>query len=183
MDLKHYVMLSLVAAGVCLSARADAYGNIGCTILSEATRLHTVSRLDRYIDGGEPEPDPYTIDYNHLQVCDQTAMSVTRGYSAALAQYGLPVRWRFDSPTGECQANDIAHCHPFSDPAVAPLDLTAAAAVTELWYEIRSGVEAHMPWGTGSNVSYFRTGSLMQSFDMAGPISAESGSVAAGGAP
>ena len=177
MTLKHYATLSLVAASASWSATADANGNFGCTILSEATRLHAVSRLDVYVDGGEPEPDPYVIDYSHLQICDQTVTSVTRGYSAALAQRGLPVRWRFDSAAAECRANDIAHCHPFGDPSAAPIDLSAALAISRLWYDIRSGIEAHMPWGTASNVTYFSTASLIHSFSAAGPIDAQAGSV------
>jgi hypothetical protein len=169
---------ALLAAGA--SASADTQHSVDCTVLGDLARLYTVSRLDEYVHGGEPAPVPRVIGYGNQQLCDATALSVTRGYSAAMARFGMPVLWSFDRPVGGCPVNDIALCHPLADPSAPPPDARAAVLASKVWYEVRDGVRAHMPWGTASDIAWFSGATLIESLAGSAPLDAAYGSIAIG---
>ena len=147
---------------------------VDCTVLGELTRRHTFRRLEEHL-GTDARPRlPRIDDFYRLQVCDDTAVSVSHGFSAAMSQFGMPVRWHIADSAPVCSLADINQCFPFADPAGMPLSLEQARVVASTWYEVRGAVAAHMPWGTSSNVSYFSADSIASAYAGEGPVGAGS---------
>ena len=177
MDRRIGLLATLVLAGTTNVAAGQTVQGIDCTILGELTRQHTFRRLDEYFGGSSNPLRPQITDYSRLQICNETAVSVTRGYAAAMAQFGMPVRWSaFDTGPG-CAYGDIDQCFPFADPAAVPLPVDKTRLLATTWQEVRDVITAHMPWGTQSNLSYFSSASLLSAYGSAGPVQAGSISI------
>ncbi|MEM9208023.1 MAG: hypothetical protein AAGA61_02155 [Pseudomonadota bacterium] len=167
-------LAAMVLSGVAPTALGQATHQVECTILGELTRQHTFRRLSELL-GQTPTPlAPGAVDYGRLQICDETVVSVSTGFSAAMAQFGMPVRWGVSNSGSACNQNDIQQCFPYTDPASAPLTADQLHVMQLAWREVRNGTVAHMPWGAASNVSYFSSVSLLQAYQPGGPLRAGS---------
>jgi len=173
---------TLTAAGLLTTllgelALAQAPTGIDCTILGDLSRRHTVARLEEKNRRQGGAIDPGYVDYRRLQICDSTVAAVTGGYAAAMAQLGMPVRWRFDDPAPFCDSQLLSQCMPFPDPAAAPLTAAELHRMRSAWEGIRSAVGAHMPWGESSNLSYFTVDSFTRTLEAGRLPQMRSGSV------
>ena len=169
-----FVAVVLLLGGAVNVSYGQGAQGVDCTILGELTRRHTFRRLEEHLGADARPRSPRIDDFYRLQICDDTAVSVSYGFSAAMSQFGLPVRWHVADSAQVCSLADIDQCFPFADPAGAPLSLELARVVASTWYEVRSAVVAHMPWGTSSNVSYFSADSMISVYGSDGPIRAGS---------
>lgn len=164
----------LVVSGTANVGYGQGIQGIDCTILGELTRRHTFRRLEEYLGESASPLSPQAEDFYRLQVCDETAVSVSQGFSAAMSQFGMPVRWHVADSATACSITDVDQCFPFADPAGAPLSLDQSRFVARTWHEVRDAVAAHMPWGTTSNVSYFSADSMFSAYGVDGPVAAGS---------
>lgn len=165
------VLMGSVTANV---SNGQGVQGIDCTILGELTRRHTFRRLEEYLGESGSPLSPRVEDFYRLQICDETAVSVSLGFSAAMSQFGMPVRWHVADSATACSITDVDQCFPFADPAGAPLSLDESRFVARTWREVRDAVTAHMPWGTSSNVSYFSADSMLSAYGVDGPVGAGS---------
>lgn len=167
-----------VATLTVLTAAANAQpGDLGCTVLSDLVRLHTVALLRDYTGGRWSPPRPAGNKDQHLETCDETVLSVSRGFSAALSQFGMPVRWSYRSHSAVCRSRDIAQCFPFADPAAPPVTIAQMNFIGQTWRGLSKSVKAHMPWGSAGNLSYFTADSFVQSLEPAGLIRRKVGAI------
>jgi len=155
---------------LCAASGAQA-GKLDCAVLSDLVRQHTVTRLTGFT-GQQTRPlSPALADQAQLQNCARTAQSVSRGFAAAMAQFGMPVRWSYRNRSGVCRAQTIAQCFPFADPAAAPLTIRQINFMSTTWRGLRESVIAHMPWGASGNLIYFTPDSFSRSLSASGLIS------------
>ena len=133
-----------------------------CAQLGEVVREATVN--DILAARGEPawaQPRPGVQD-DGIRACNATSAAVSAAYVRALAQLGLYVRFHY-LPAGNgnaCLSHDLTYCNPFPDPMGPRLLPPALGLISESWNRVRGGIVAEMPWGTASDISYFRPASL-----------------------
>lgn len=144
-----------------VAAQSPDFGD-GCTLLGEVIRRATVSEL--YRQRGEV-PSAQTVfprSAGGLQSCASTSSVVSSAYAKALAQFGLYVRWSYLTPDPgyACLRRDIGTCHPFPDPMGPRLSPPDRALIGNRWNRVRNAVTAYMPWGTETDMSYFRVSAL-----------------------
>ena len=133
-----------------------------CAQLGEVVREATVN--DILAARGEPswgQPRGRMQD-DGIRACNATSATVSAAYVRALAQLGLYVRFHYlPAGTGNaCLSHDLAFCNPFPDPMGPRLLPPALSLISASWNRVRGGIVAEMPWGSASDISYFRPASL-----------------------
>lgn len=162
------IVAGLAAVCAASSARAD---DLDCAILSDLVRQHTVTRLTGFTGQRTPALRPTRTDSDQLKSCSDTARSVSQGFSAAMAQFGMPLRWSYMDHTGFCTSQAISRCVPFPDPAAAPLTFRQINFVSVSWRGLRTSVLAHMIWDPSGNLTYFTPDSFTRSLTASGLLS------------
>ena len=161
------LVMAALTGGADVTAAQSIHAN-SCTILGELTRRHTLRRLDvstgQFDDGRGRQP----VEYSLPQACDQTANAVSRGFSAAMAQFGLPVRWSAFNGEAGCESRDIDRCYPVAHGADSATKLQATGAMAEAWREVQYVISAFMPWGSQSDLSHFTADFLWSAYGSAG---------------
>jgi hypothetical protein len=173
------VVLAALPFGKPLVAQPLELGN-SCSVLGEVVRQAAVN--DILATRGEAPfvvPRPGMLD-DGLQSCANTSNAVSAAYTHALAQLGIYIRWSY-LPTGAgsvCLSHDLGTCYPFVDPAGPTLTPPDFRMVTDTWGRLRAGVATNMPWGTSSDITFFRASSLSMSLRSgSGPLLPDVGSI------
>ena len=124
----------------------------GCAVLADivyseifTSTLYESSRLP-------PHPGP-----GDASSCDNTAASVSSGFSRAMAAMNVVVTWTVPDSQSEsvCAGGDLLLCYPLPKPMMSRGSLDPAS-VTEMWQIVSGIVFRTMPTGTSSDLSSFR---------------------------
>lgn len=185
-----FVLLAALQPGRPAVAQPLVLGN-SCAVLGEVVRQAAVNDI-LAARGESPfaSPRPAMLD-DGLQSCANTSNAVSAGFTHALAQLGIYVRWSYLStstgstgpgPTGSgnvCLSHDLGKCYPFVDPAGPAATPPDFRMVTDTWDRLSGGVAVNMPWGTSSDIAFFRASSLSVSLQPggSGPLLPEVGSI------
>ena len=126
----------------------------GCAVLNEIVRQSVLSAA--LFDEGYPG-DNYGSGYAGAQSCSNTAAAVSTAFRASLIQMNIVTRWSLLQSDGGiiCLSHDLSTCYPFADPMGPPLQPSDLAFIQNSWQTVRDGVMAQMPWGSGSDMSFF----------------------------
>ena len=163
---RNFALAALVVMAAMFIGRPALAGptelSSSCAQLAEVVREATVN--DILAARGESawgQPRSGVQD-DGIRACNATSAAVTLAYVRALAQLGLYVRFHY-LPAGSgnaCLSHDLAFCNPFPDPMGPRLLPPALNLISESWNRVRGGIVAEMPWGSASDISYFRPASL-----------------------
>lgn len=127
-------------------------GADGCAVLADV--IHGEIFVSALFGSSRLPPEP---GQGAALSCDQTAASVSAGFSHAMAAMNVHVGWSGPGAhdTAICTSGDLALCTPLpkSMASYGPLD---AAAVAEMWQVVASSVRRSMPLGTMSDRASFR---------------------------
>jgi hypothetical protein len=168
-----FALIALLATGWLWSVplNAQAVNEGGCAALAEAVRNGVFDIAARTGSGGATGPvatlpsDTPAGD-GQPQSCGRTAAVASAAFGSALASFNLPVEWNFRGnyrgpmlPGPFCLLPDLAQCFPRFPPD-AVLSAQGRSFVADAWQGVAAGIRRQMPFGTASDISYFRSPEL-----------------------
>ena len=155
-------MLFAASLGWPVAARAQSalIGIDGCAIL--ASVIYTEVTEARLGVASGPGGNPLYAGRNEITLCNQTARSVTRAFTAALRQSNLYVTWGFHTGySGDyCLSHYLSECYPAGNPAMPPFGKEDRSFVMRSWRAVQSAVQDSMALNPGSGVARFNGGEL-----------------------
>lgn len=166
MSKRNIALVALAFLGALINSppasAATPYLDEGCAALNAIIRQ---SFLDAALFNANYPGDNVGPNHAGAQSCSNTTAAVTTAFRSSLIELNIITRWSVMQSDAAfvCLSHDLRNCYPFADPMgpePGPHDL---AFVHNSWQTVRSSVLAHMPWGAGSDLSYFDTQSLANS--------------------
>lgn len=153
--------MKLAALGALLSlggtaAGGTAPGTDDCPVLGELVTQAVLEAGDglkvRLVPG---------IPRAGLLKCRQAALTVTAGFSAAMARRNIYVSWQWpDKERGDlCQSADLSQCYPARNPFV-PYSARDAAFVADSWHGVLEAIGQGMPGGYEADFVRFESAAL-----------------------
>jgi len=153
-----------------LPAQAQAVTDAGCQALAAAVKAGVHDVAVRTGSGAAP---PVRTARHRQGVarqalatrpvsCGRTAAVASAAFRDALAGLGMAVSWedRGPLPPGDyCLSHDLAQCYPGTMQLV-PLSESQRLFVQNAWQGVTAGVRQQMPFGTASDISWFRAADL-----------------------
>ena len=96
-----------------------------------------------------------------LLKCRQAALTVTVGFSAAMARRNIYVSWQWpDKERGDlCLSADLSQCYPTRNPFV-PYSANDGAFVADSWHGVLQAIGPRMPRGYAGDFVRFESGPL-----------------------
>ena len=156
--MKPVIQSAVVAATLAAApAPAQIYFDDDCVLLSERVRQLAIEHL-RSSDEPPGRRRNHDVPANGgvvLRLCDDTTLATTSGFSAASAQLGMSVLWRYEGAEPYCSSPILSQCNPLPDPAGAPLGIDERLRIAASWRAVRGFVVDRMIWGLESDLSYF----------------------------
>lgn len=144
-------------------AQDTVTGIDGCVILVTVVITEVAEARLGYSSGyGSDRPH---AGRDEITLCDQTTLSVTSAFKAALRQANIEVTWGFHTGYGGdyCLSHFLSQCYPTGDPASPPLSNDERSFVMRSWRAVRDAVQFRMVLYPGSDVARFRGDELRQS--------------------
>jgi hypothetical protein len=163
------IFLAGIVVGTCItwSAAASAQhaliGVDGCAILATVVYAEVVQARLGYSPGSGANL-LYT-GRDELALCNQSARSVTRAFSAALRSTDIHVTWGFHTGySGDyCLSHFLSRCYPRANPSMPPLSKSERSFVMHSWQAVHDSVQTHMAQYPGSDVVRFQARELGRS--------------------
>lgn len=161
--LKWILAVLIVALPTSARAQQPLTGVDGCAILASVVYTEVTEARLGYYSG--PSGDPFFSGQYETTLCDETAHSVTRAFTAALRQANIDVTWGFHvGYSGDyCPGHVLSQCFPTGDPAMPPLSERDRSFVMRSWEAVYDSVSGQMSLYPGSNVSRFQGSELGRS--------------------
>ena len=157
----------LLIAGIMWSAPVIAQraviGVDGCAVLAAVVYTEvTKARLGH--SSGSAADLPYA-GRDEITLCNQSARSVTRAFSAALRGMNIHVTWGFHTGySGDyCLSHFLSQCYPRGNPAMPNLSKSERSFVMRSWQAVHDAVQHRMAHYPGSDVARFEAGDLGRS--------------------
>lgn len=94
--------------------------------------------------------------------CGRTAAVASAAFRDALAGLSMTVSWDDRGPMNPgdyCLSHDLAQCYPGTT-NLAPLSASQHLFVHAAWQGVRAGIRQQMPFGTASDITWFRADDL-----------------------
>lgn len=144
-------------------AQHAVIGVDGCAILASVVYTEVTQARFGYLSGSGA--DLLYPGRDEITLCNQSARSVTRAFSAALQSTNIHVTWGFHTGySGDyCLSHFLSQCYPRGNPAMPALSKSEQSFVTRSWRAVHDAVEPRMAHYPGSDVARFRAGELGQS--------------------
>ncbi len=169
----HAAVLAMAMLGLEVlpaTAHAQAVTDAGCQVLAAAVSagVHDVAART---GGGAAPPvrtsgQRYGANRQALASrpvsCGRTAAVASAAFRDALAGLGIAVSWGDRGPmqSGDyCLSHDLAQCYPATT-ELAPLSASQRLFVHDAWQGVRAGIRQQMPFGTASDITWFRADDL-----------------------
>lgn len=168
---QHVVAFAIVMLGLAaLPAHAQAVTEAGCLALAAIVKAGVHDAAAR--DGSGAAPPVRTARHRHGAnrqavlsrpvSCGRTAAVASSAFRDALAGLGIAVSWDDRGPMrpGDyCLGHDLAQCYPGTT-ELAPLSPSQHVFVQDAWRGVTAGIRQQMPFGTESDITWFRTDDL-----------------------
>jgi len=157
----------LVCTSMTWSASASAQNALigvdGCAILASVVYTEVTQARLGYSPGSAA--DLRYTGRDDITLCNQSARSVTRAFSAALRSTNIHVTWGFHTGyRGDyCLSHFLSQCYPRGNPAMPPLSKSERSFVMHTWAAVHDSVQSHMAQYPGSDVVRFQAGDLRHS--------------------
>lgn len=174
MDTRRHVAAFVIAmlglAALPAKAHAQAVTDAGCSALAAAVKGSVHDAAVRTGSGAAPP----ARTARHRQganrpalasrpvSCGRTAAVASAAFRDALAGLSMIVSWGDSGPMqpGDyCLSHDLAQCYP-GTMELAPLSASQHRFVQDAWQGVRAGIRQQMPFGTASDITWFRAGDL-----------------------
>ncbi len=142
--------LAVAALFSSTSAAAEARSADGCAVLADI--VYGEIFVSALFGGHRLPPEP---DQGDAASCDQTAASVSAGFTRAMAAMNVHVTWGTAEPSVVCVTGDLAQCYPLPK-STMPNGALDSASVARMWQIVSGIVSRNMPLGTLADRSSFR---------------------------
>ena len=145
------------------SAQHAVTGVDGCAILASVVYTEvTQARLGYSSAAGA---DLLYAGRDEIALCNQSARSVSRAFSAALRSTNIHVTWGFHTGySGDyCLSHFLSQCYPRGNPAMPALSKSEQSFVMRSWQAVHDSVQPRMAHYPGSDVVRFEAGELGRS--------------------
>lgn len=142
----------------------------GCVALGQAVSRSVGEALESRLYGSPRLRSPKPTLGAARQSCGMTAAVTSSAFTKALRAYGIEVGWNDGlpgSPGDACLSHYLDQCYPdLQRGALAPV-ADGGAFVARAWTAVRAGVGRSMPFGTHSDLAWFRPAELTESLAVA----------------
>jgi len=163
------ICLSVILLVTCMpwstpaSAQHAVIGVDGCAIL--ASVVYTEVTQARLGDLSGSGADLLYAGRDEITLCNQSARSVTRAFSAALRSMNIHVTWGFHTGySGDyCLSHFLSQCYPRGNPAMPALSKSEQLFVVRSWRAVHDSVQPRMAHYPGSDVARFQAARLGRS--------------------
>ncbi|MEM6511903.1 MAG: hypothetical protein AAF660_02735 [Pseudomonadota bacterium] len=131
----------------------------GCALLSDVV-------FQAVLHEALPGQASLLASHRGEETCDDTAATVTRAFTSAMARLGLPLSWgsRLDA---YCRSGDITTCRPAPSTGSMNDSEDIGRFVRRSWRAVQVSVSARLRFGSGVDVSRFSVSGLQRSIDLA----------------
>lgn len=170
---RHLSALAIAMLGLAAlpaKAYAQAVTDAGCLALAAAVKAGVHDAAARAGNGAAP---PVRVA-RHRQgamrqalatrpvSCGRTAAVASAAFRDALAGLSMAVSWDNRGPMNPgdyCLSHDLAQCYPGTT-ELASLSAAQHLFVQDAWQGVRAGIRQQMPFGTASDITWFRADDL-----------------------
>lgn len=157
---RNFATIIVCLASICGPGAGNAQaqqalsGAEGCTALGEL--VATELALSRWFGVGSTALLPSGAGRSDINICYQTARTVTGAFTAALAGMNIEVRWGYypPHPGDYCMSGDLSQCYPDRYP-LSTGTIGGRYFVADSWRAVQQTVTARMQLGTASDTSRF----------------------------
>lgn len=169
---RHIAALAIAMLGLAAlpaKAHAQAVTDTGCLALAAAVKASVHDAATRTGSGAAPPVRTARRRGANRQSlasrpvsCGRTAAVSSAAFRNALAGLGMAVSWDDRGPMqpGDyCLSHDLAQCFPGTR-ELAPLSESQHLFVQDAWQGVRAGIRQQMPFGTASDITWFRADDL-----------------------
>lgn len=147
------MLASIGALALTNNVRAEEpfIGVDGCAVLADL--VHTELTAAAWYGPGDFGAWPGYPGETEMTICNQTARTVSKAFTSAMASIGAEIRWGDSSinPGDVCQSGFLEQCYPER----YPKDGSNAT-----WATLSKIVQRAMPFGTASDRATFSPGAM-----------------------
>lgn len=157
------LLVTCMAGTAPAGAQHAVIGVDGCAILASVVYTEVTQARLGYSSASGAEL--LYAGRDEITLCNQSARSVTRAFSAALQSTNIHVTWGFHSGySGDyCLSHFLSQCYPRSNPAMPALSKSEQSFVMRSWRAVHDSVQHRMAHYPGSDVVRFQAGELGRS--------------------
>jgi len=164
--------LLVALAGFGLAADGAHAGIVidGCTALGQAVSRSVGEVLESRLHGSRRPTSPRPALGSTRQSCGTTAAVTSSAFTRVLRSYGFEVGWNDGMPgnSGDvCLSHYLDQCYPDLQRGALAIAAGDGDLVSRAWTAVRAGVRRSMPFGTHSDLAWFRPAELTESLAVA----------------